>query len=588
MYLKKITIKNFRSLVDVEVSIGSYTALVGLNDSGKSNLLRALNLFFNSQTDLGHQLNFEKDFSQQAKIAVKKARQIEIILEFSPPKHYTDKNELVWKKVYRSDSPEPFADEVTRKDGQLFSKGAKSEYWVRHISFEYVPAIRGRAFFFILKRRLYNTLAATVAPKLTKASDTFLSDLRKEVKKIESESQRLLSLKTEFSLPADLGELFEVLDFDSSDEHANTSLLYRGDGIQGRHIPLILKFLADQRKAASASGKPPSETIWGFEEPENNLELIKQIETADEFGEYSKTIQIIVSTHSPAFYGKVKNNGGVKNVLRDQGRTTFSDSITPQAIDLQLGLMPFIEPYLAKAIEDRNAVMQQFEASKLDVMIVDKPILYVEGDTDKIILDVVFSSLKSHNKNFEIVAKKGLGGGVNWVVGCCIARAAMTDSKELAGALFDDDDAGREGVNKVSAATTAINRAGRVKCFTVGKKNGADHIRTFRKIGFSLPIAIEELCSADSWLHAKEKNWLVERENMIIANAHLVTKSETYLAFLDRIIPDTHMRLVADYKIDVHKKGNFAKYVASAITAGHAIPLTLTVLANEILEYYSQ
>lgn len=74
MYIKRVKVINFRSLVDVDVALDDYTALVGVNDSGKSNLLRALNLFFNGQTDLGHPLNFASDFSQQARVIGKKAK----------------------------------------------------------------------------------------------------------------------------------------------------------------------------------------------------------------------------------------------------------------------------------------------------------------------------------------------------------------------------------------------------------------------------------------------------------------------------------------------------------------------------------
>ena len=36
---------------------------VGMNDVGKSNVLKALNLFFNGQTDYNVDFDFKKDFS---------------------------------------------------------------------------------------------------------------------------------------------------------------------------------------------------------------------------------------------------------------------------------------------------------------------------------------------------------------------------------------------------------------------------------------------------------------------------------------------------------------------------------------------
>ncbi len=588
MYIKTLKIKNFRSLTDCEISLGNLNAIVGLNDSGKSNLLRALNLFFNGQTDLGHQLVFLSDFSQHAKIIGGKAKQIEIEIEFTPPHNYADKGEIIWRKTYRSESTEPFRDELFRKDGTPFSKGSRAEYWVRRLCFEYVPAIRGKPFFAILKRRLYTTLAATVAPKLTTASGTFLSDLRKEVKKIETESQRLLQLRTEFSLPGDLGQLFEVLDFDSTDTHAKTALQFRGDGVQGRHVPLILKFLADQRKANSAKGKPPSETIWGFEEPENNLELAKQVETANEFDDYSKSIQIIVTTHSPAFYGKAKQSGEIQIAVRDQGRTNFSPNITAAKMDEHLGLMTFVQPYLEMAIKERDALLSQVKVLSVQALIVDKAALYVEGSTDKLILDAALLAFGDYRlDSFEVVAKPGMNGGANWVVGCCIARAALVDLSHKTAALFDADDAGTAGANSIKSYSLAINRPNRIKCFTVSKGTGADAIRTIKKAGISVPFAIEELCSENVWDHAEEKGWLVERGGELIAkNVHLLTKSTNFSEMLVSKISDTHARRLVEYKVNDEMKGKFARYVVHTIESEGDIPPTLRELVTSINEYF--
>ncbi len=46
MKISKVTIKGFRSLSDVEVSLKSYTCLVGANDAGKSSFLRAIQHVF--------------------------------------------------------------------------------------------------------------------------------------------------------------------------------------------------------------------------------------------------------------------------------------------------------------------------------------------------------------------------------------------------------------------------------------------------------------------------------------------------------------------------------------------------------------
>jgi len=586
LFITRVKVINFRSLVNVEIHLNSYTALVGLNDSGKSNLLRALNLFFNNQTDLDHPLIFNQDYSQNAKVTPKKAKQIEIEIEFTPPKNYKYKGQVIWKKTFRADSIQPNTDKIYRKDGAEFEKNSKVEYWVRHIAFEYIPAIRGKSYFSSLKRRLYNTLAATVAPKLDGASRTFLLDLRKEVKKIESESQRLLQLQTEFALPKDLGQLFEALDFDAADPYVSTTLQYRGDGIQGRHIPIILKFLADQRKSLSAKGKPVPETIWGFEEPENNLELIKQMEMANEFQENSKSIQILLSTHSPAFYSMGKKIGGIKVAIRENGSTSFENDFPIKNIDETLGLMPFIEPYLGQAINERMELIEQISSLKKETLLKNKPCLYVEGDTDKLILNTAFHVL-GLSKNFEIHTKSGNGGGANWIKSYCIARAAMTDLSEKTGALFDDDQAGNIAVKEIAAHTETIGRSGRIKTFFIGRKSYHNEIRLIKKSGVSIPYCIEEICGEGAWDHAESKGWLIKRDTLMRDNYQRILADENLNSTIKRLITEEKAQRLVNFKIDPLKKTLFTSYVVKNMTTEN-ISHTLKDLALEIHTYFSK
>ena len=46
MQLKSIRIENFRSIADVSVEFENFTELVGANNSGKSTILRAIEIFF--------------------------------------------------------------------------------------------------------------------------------------------------------------------------------------------------------------------------------------------------------------------------------------------------------------------------------------------------------------------------------------------------------------------------------------------------------------------------------------------------------------------------------------------------------------
>lgn len=55
MKTSKLHIENFRSIKDITVRLNELTAIVGDNNSGKTAILRALNCFFNFDSE-------EKDF----------------------------------------------------------------------------------------------------------------------------------------------------------------------------------------------------------------------------------------------------------------------------------------------------------------------------------------------------------------------------------------------------------------------------------------------------------------------------------------------------------------------------------------------
>ena len=59
-----ISIKYFRSITSMNISVSDLNMLVGLNDVGKSNILKALNLFFMGETDYNEKYSFENDFSK--------------------------------------------------------------------------------------------------------------------------------------------------------------------------------------------------------------------------------------------------------------------------------------------------------------------------------------------------------------------------------------------------------------------------------------------------------------------------------------------------------------------------------------------
>lgn len=364
--LNRVVVKNFRSIVREEFDLSELTLFVGKNDAGKSNFLRALNLFFNDQTDPGQQVNFNSDFSSHARVGRGKARQIEIWLDISPPPSFKDQSRVRWRRAWR-DGGSTFAwqDFTNLSTGKVLEGRSKVIPWVTRMRYRYVPAIKGQDYFYSLLRDVHDILAETVDRELRDASGSFIETIRGHTAQISKITQQAIGIESQLQLPADLRSLFEVLDFETAYGTGGQPLKQRGDGIKVRHISAVLKFLADQEQKSSGSGRSRSETIWGYEEPENNLELTQAFQQAEELLQYSKEIQILISTHSPAFYSLAERSGvSGYSVLRDDDGTSLTrlDTVGLGEVNESLGLMQLVAPFIKEKAEEVTKIRNLAES----------------------------------------------------------------------------------------------------------------------------------------------------------------------------------------------------------------------------------
>src|SRR5690606_37853472 len=251
---------------------------VGNNDAGKSNVLKALNLFFNGDTGFGERFNFSSDFSLGAVVPAKKAKEITIELVFRLPESYRKKgmSDLVYmKKVWRQDGER----EELRKYGHCyvkdfkiegikeFARRSKTRNLLDGVKYVYVPAIKDAYFFRELQGRLYDGRASSMKGGWSVPASVFENFVQVSFINWLKDVNIVFQNENSIRLPKNLRSIFEELEFSSS----GIPLSKRGDGIKIRHIPSILRFI-ERQSSSSGGGIVPH--IWGFEEPENNVEYI--------------------------------------------------------------------------------------------------------------------------------------------------------------------------------------------------------------------------------------------------------------------------------------------------------------------------
>ena len=475
--IKHIRIENFRSLKNIDIQTTNINVFSGLNDTGKSNVLKALNLFFNEQTDFLLPLKFGNDFSKialaSAQRAGKKKQQIKIKIYFNIPKSFpslTSESEVWIERVFdRQD------DVVTTYSTDDIKKKAQITRLLNKIKYFYVPALKGPDVLKFLLGRIgeHQLVSSDQISKLNREVNDNLSDL-KEILNISA-----ISTKTSVGFPVLIRDFWERLtvntqydEFDDlqkktkttakgkddmlKDEFYQIPLELRGEGIKSKYIPPLLKWI--QKKDSDLY-------IWGIDEPENSLEFKKAQEVADlYFNQYSLDTQLFLTSHSLAFifstdikgdtsiFRCVKGEMGqtdiesLKNLFEDENRLQLADEIG--ALEIQ---KDFYKKWLEqdKELQTSRKLIEQYKVK-------NRPAIYVEGDGDKKIIEAAWLKLYPNKvRPFDVEQC----GGAKYLLN--FFKNPAFNPSEIAIALWDCDSEGygclqglfdKENFEKVSSS----------------------------------------------------------------------------------------------------------------------------------------
>jgi len=372
MKLRKIHIHNIRSVKDASFNLEDYSMLVGENNSGKTNILTAIRLFYE---DGG--LKFKKDIDFPKFKVEDDESWIELYFET------TDEEQALLKKEYQSgdnilrvrkyfqsadknlvktNQSNIYAYEAGKLSKNLFY-GAKNISQAKLGNVIYIPAVSktdetlklsGPSPFremvnFVMKRAV---LESPTFNGLKSAFDKFNKDFKDEASRdgfsinslIDDINNEIDNWNIKFGVtvnpirPEDIVKNLlshYVEDVELGGKQINLSSL--GQGVQ-RHLIFTLIKLSAKYAAPPASKKKdfdPDFTLLLFEEPEAFLHPSQQealhLNLRKLSNEHSE--QVLISSHSPHFVSKhISKLSGIIRLTKKDGET-HTHQITREVFD---------------------------------------------------------------------------------------------------------------------------------------------------------------------------------------------------------------------------------------------------------------
>ncbi len=531
--IRRISIRNFRSIIDLTMDATDLTVIVGDNDCGKSNVLRALNLFFNGETNPNSTFNFSDDYNRFAEAKAKRAPEFEVEIDLElPPTYRKNNGDLIrWRKRWRADGLQA-EDEYwgirleKRKRGNGFNEvvvdidgRSRVPSLLSRIQFEYVPAVRSADFFQTLRGRIFQVIANASEQAVRQSSGQLEEAISNAVSGLLQDIDAELNDASRLSLPNDLTPLFRSLDFLAGEK--SISLDSRGDGIKARYIPLILKFIAERSR--ETAGIAPT-FIWAYEEPENNLEFRRAQSLADAFYKLAEDelSQVLLTTHSPVFYNMHKDDNGrglcsAYHLTKDGangGTEARSAAEASVSLDESMGAMAIIAPHIEAAqsalaeaalqAADLRAKLEQFNQANL-------PTLFVEGKTDYLVFRRLLQLFRPEQAEQVFVAEPPARAGANYVTNMLRSWEFRTkhlpsQQRRSAVGIIDADAEGNGAYERFDREEMAW------KHVSLSRLAQPPHLAAACELGVTVPVCLEELWPPQVWDYAEQQGWLTARQ----------------------------------------------------------------------------
>lgn len=459
MRLVSFSVTNFRSITDAhKIPIGDSTVLLGRNNEGKSNVLRALGIAMRALTaHAGEETHIYREFRethayfwprdfpislQGRKSGLESIFRLEFELTAAEIEGFrnTIKNNLngnlpIEVKFGKSNRPEINVRKQGPGGPALSAKSAKvAKYIAENIQFIYIPAVRTEDEALAVVQEMLSLelaqlernaeyaaalqkIADLQQPILDKVSGSIQKSLEqflpgiKDVKVRVPSSARKVALRNQCQVQIDDGSM--------------TLLEYKGDGVKSL---AALGLLKDKVAFEGAS-------VVAIEEPESHLHPGAMHSLREVLDALTTNNQVVLTTHCPLFVDRTSVG---RNIVIDRSK--------------------------AKPARDISSIRTLLGVRASDNLVNASHVLVVEGDEDVIALTSILPAMSpiiaKALKQFHLVIEP-IGGAGNLSYKLTLLSNALC----VTHVLLDNDESGKKAYDKaISEKTLEVANSTFVNC----------------------------------------------------------------------------------------------------------------------------